>query len=275
MMHLTYDNTTSVALWMRVCKGRGFAVLRGMLLFAMLASLPLSAAHARDIAAEGRDVFDKYWETVVTVRAVVGMSIGGSERESEQEANATLLTNDGLAVLALSAIDPMQMGRRLRSDMNDLSSRVVSLRVILADGTEERAEVVLRDEDLDLVFIRLVDPPDTPLRHVVFDKVGSPEMLDEVVCILQYGRVARRAHAAFIERIEMIVERPRRFYAIGDHRARDMVCSPVFTLAGEFVGIGVMRLITGASDPGFDDMMVIIVPAAQIEELLEQIPPRD
>ena len=82
------------------------------------------------------------------------------------------------------------------------------------------------------------------------------------------------SHAAFIERIEMVVEKPRLFYAIGEHRSRQLVCSPVFTLTGEFTGIGVMRLAMGSKDD-MDDMMVIIVPAEQLQSLMEQVPPRE
>lgn len=227
-------------------------------------------AAAGDIAPAGRAVFERYRDTVVTVRVVVSTTFGGRESESEQEANATLLDADGLAVLALSAIDPMQMAASFRMSVDDMSSRVVSMRMILPDGSEKEADVVLRDKDLDIVFIRLTEKPETPLDYVSLDTVGRPEILDDVVCILQYGRVARRAHGAFIERIEMIVERPRLFYAMGAHRARDMVCSPVFTMAGEFVGVGAMRTMSGATEPSRDNIMAIIVPADQIRDLMAQ-----
>ncbi len=241
----------------------------------MLAAIVVICATALgDTTAQGRAVFERYKDTVVTMRVVVGTTFGGSESESEQEANATLLDADGLAVLALSAIDPMQMAASFRMSAEEMTTRVISLRMILPDGSEKPAEVVLRDKDLDLVFVRLTEKPDGPLPFVSLDAAGAPEMLDEVVCIMQYGRVARRAHAAFIERVEMIVERPRLFYALGDHRARQLVCSPVFTLDGGFVGVGVMRSITGG-EPSRDNIMVVIVPARQIQELTAQVPPTE
>ena len=145
-----------------------------------------------DIGDQGRAVFEKYKDTVVTVRVVVGMSYGGSERETEQEGNATLISEDGLAVMALSGIDPMQLAAGYGADMNEMTSRVVSLHIIFADGAEKEAEVVLRDKEQDIAFIRLKDKPEAPLPHVTFDAPGHPKVLDEVVCILQYGRIARR-----------------------------------------------------------------------------------
>lgn len=249
----------------------------GLLLWVALAlTLPALLAgtgYADDSGDRGREVFEKYKDTVVTVRVVVGMSYGGTERESEQEANATVISADGLAVMALSGIDPMQIAAGYRQEMEEMTSRVVSLHIILADGTEKEAEVVLRDKEQDIAFIRLKENPDAPLPYVTFDAPGHPKVLDEVVCILQYGRLARRSHAAFIDRIEMVVEKPRLFYAIGEYRSRQLVCSPTFTLAGEFVGIGVMRLANSSNDD-MNDMMVIIVPAKQLQALVEQVPPR-
>ncbi|HOQ90367.1 MAG TPA: hypothetical protein PLX03_09540, partial [Candidatus Hydrogenedentes bacterium] len=53
-----------------------------------------------------RAVVEQYRQTVVTLKIVVSVSFGGDEDENESEANATLISPDGLAVLALSAIDP-------------------------------------------------------------------------------------------------------------------------------------------------------------------------
>ena len=250
------------------------SLLLWAILATMLLSIMIGNGYADDSGDRGREVFEKYKDTVVTVRVVVGMSYGGSERENEQEANATLLTDDGLAVLALSAIDPMQLAEGYGAPVDDMTSRIVSLHIIFADGTEKPAEVVLRDKEQDLVFIRLTEKPDTTLPHVSLDTPGHPKVLDELLCIMQYGRVARRTHAAFIDRVEMVVEKPRLFYAMGDSRSRQLVCSPVFTLAGEFTGVGVMRWSSGSSDSDSGDMMVIIVPAEQLKTLMEQVPPR-
>ena len=240
--------------------------------FALIAMFWVMGAYADETAEMGRKVFDARKDTVVTMRIVIAMSFGSRETESEQEANATVISPDGLAVLALSAVDPLQMASDMDIADDEMTSRVSSLRMILPDGSEKPAEVVLRDKDLDLVFVRLTEKPAAPLAYVDVAQTGSPQLLDDVVCIMQYGRVARRSHSAFVERIEMVVEKPRLFYALGKHRDRHVVCSPVFTLANEFVGVGVMRLVSGASEPSPDNIMVIIVPGAQIKALMDQIP---
>ena len=240
--------------------------------FALAALLWGAGVSADETAELGRKVFDARKDTVVTMRIVIAMSLV-PVNESEQEANATVISPDGLAVLALSAVDPLQMASDMDIADDEMTSRVSSLRMILPDGSEKPAEVVLRDKDLDLVFVRLTEKPASPLAYVDVAQTGSPQLLDDVVCIMQYGRVARRSHSAFVERIEMVVDKPRLFYALGKHRDRHVVCSPVFTLANEFVGVGVMRMVSGATEPSPDNIMVIIVPGAQIKALMDQIPP--
>lgn len=251
-----------------------FSFKRFMGLTAVILLCAVTAATAQDTNEQGRMVFEKYKDTVATVRVVVGISYGGTEQESEQEANATFISEDGLAVLALSAIDPMQIAEGYGSETEEMTSRIISLHVFMPDGAEKPAEVVLRDKEQDIAFLRLTEKPDAPVPHVTFDTLGHPKVLDEVVCIMQHGRIARRSHAAFIDRIEMVVEKPRLFYAMGEYRSRQLVCSPVFTLAGEFTGIGVMRMSSGSNNE-MEDMMVIIVPAEQLQSLMEQVPPRN
>ena len=248
-------------------------VLAGLAGLVLVAGVFCQNLFADETAESGRKVFQARKDTVITMRIVIAMSFGSRETESEQEANATVISPEGLSVLALSAVDPLQMVQEERAIEDEITSRVVSIRMILPDGSETPAEVILRDKDLDLAFLRLTEKVDAPLAYVDLNQAGAPQLLDEVLCIMQLGRVARRSHAAFIERVEMIVERPRLFYALGNHRSRQVVCSPVFTLADEFVGVGVMRKMTGSTDLSPDNIMVIIVPASQIKELAEQITP--
>jgi hypothetical protein len=86
--------------------------------------------------------------------------------------------------------------------------------------------------------------------------------------------VAQRSHVAFIDRVEGLVEKPRKFFILGEHRARQVVCSPVFTMDGKFVGIGVMRAVKTDSSAMGDNVLVVVVPGEQIKELVAQVPAR-
>ncbi|MBP8131932.1 MAG: hypothetical protein KA184_20325 [Candidatus Hydrogenedentes bacterium] len=240
----------------------------------LLAALTLGPALSADETAEkGRAVFDQYKNTVITIRTVLSMSMGGNPQEHESEANGTVIDPAGLAVLSLSSVDPSGLMARLDREQQDVVTKVTSMKMILPDGSELDAEVVLRDGDLDLAFVRPVVKPAAPMPFVDLQKTGKPQLLDELVILAQLGQVARRAHSVLVERVETIVDKPRTFYILGEHRARAVVCSPAFTLDGAFVGIGVFRSIQSAETRSGDNVVIVIVSGDDIREASAQVPP--
>lgn len=60
---------------------------------------------------------------------------------------------------------------------------------------------------------------------------------------------------------------------IGEHRANAVLSTPVFTLDGQFIGIGAMRAIRSSSGGGMgDNVVVVIVPAKEIKDGISQVP---
>jgi S1-C subfamily serine protease len=231
-------------------------------------------ASADEAAQQGRAVFDAVKGSVITIEAVISVSYGQEEQEDKQEANATVISADGLAVLSLSAIDPASIIQSLGDSAKDVTTKLVSLKMVFAEGNEAPADVVLRDKDLDLAFVRPTAKAAQPLACVSLDSAASAALLDPVVVIGQLGAVAQRSHVAFIDRVEGLVEKPRKFFILGEHRARQVVCSPVFTMDGKFVGIGVMRAVKTDSSAMGDNVLVVVVPGEQIKELVAQVPAR-
>jgi len=230
-------------------------------------------ASADEAAQQGRAVFEAVKGSVITIEAVISVSYGQEEQEDKQEANATVISADGLAVLSLSAIDPASLIQSM-GDNKEVTTKLVSLKMVFAEGNEAPADVVLRDKDLDLAFVRPTAKPEKPFSCVSLDNVASASLLDPVVVIGQLGAVAQRTHVAFMDRVEGLVEKPRKFYILGEHRARQVVCSPVFTLDSKFVGIGVMRTVKTETNSMGDNVLVVVVPGDQIKELVGQVPPR-
>ncbi len=253
---------------------RSLFSLKTAVLVLLVASLSLPAAAAVDeVARKGQTILETHKDAVITVSMVISISFGGDEMEDEMEANATVIDPSGLSVLALSAVDPTALFEAMGGPSGEAISRVKDMKMILGDGSEIDAGVVLRDRDLDMAFIRPIDPPDEPMPYVDIEQSASPEMLEELVLIGQLGMVARRSHMVFVERVQAIVERPRTFYILAQHRSRDIMCSPAFDLEGNFVGIGVMRAVRGAARRGLGESnIVVLVTAEDIREAAEQAP---
>jgi hypothetical protein len=111
------------------------------------------------------------------------------------------------------------------------------------------------------------------MAHIDISNAGSPEILDQIIVLAQLGEVARRAHTVVVDRVETIVERPRKYYVLGEHRASTVMSAPVFTLDGAFVGMGGMRAIRSRGGGGMgDNYLVIVVAANDIQAMAQHAP---
>jgi hypothetical protein len=264
---------------------RGFAVI---LALTSLAGR-LSVAHADEAAVAGRALLDRHKNSVVTVRLVIKlkssfMGADSHENEHKGEVTGTVIDPNGLTVVSLAATDPasifsMMMESEGASDEFKMESEVADVKIILADNTELPAKVVLRDKDWDLAFVRPTKKLDAPLQALNLSKSAKPEVLDEVVALNRLGKVAGRAYAASLMRIEAVVSRPRIFYVPGQGASAALMGAPVFSFDGNIVGIMLLRTVPGEQGGmSFgacniqEGTMPIVVPAADILEAAQQAP---
>ncbi len=237
----------------------------------LLLALAAPPAGADPVAEKGRDISKKFQRAVVTVQdSVKATAAGGRSGEFNLEITGTVIDPSGLTVVALSSCDPYELRRRMTPDFN-VESEVANVR-ILVDDTDVPAEVVLRDRDLDLAFIRPKTKPATPMPAVDLTNAGSAQVLDEVITLNRLARVASRAYSASVERITAVVQKPRTFYIPDSTMTATASGSPAFTLEGKVIGVFVMRAISGVSDTRESPVTAIILPAEDILKQAKQAP---
>lgn len=262
-----------------------YRMLTAVLLVALLGSW---AVWADEDAVKARAILDKNKQAVATVKLVVKqkfsmLGMGSEENESKMDITGTVIGPDGLIVVALSSTDPMAIYQSMMSGMMDdegfqMNSELSDVKILAEDGSEIPAQVVLRDNDLDLAFVRPKDKPATPVAHVDLNDAAKPELLDKLVALNRLGKVANRAYSLSYEWVEAIVERPRTFYVPGSQITNSAQGSPVFSLDGKIVGVIVVRAIKDSDGGGglfgqSNSVMPIILPAADILEGALQAPP--
>ena len=164
---------------------RGTGV-RIAVLFAAGLAVAVSTAQAQDGRAAAREVAAKWQSAVVNVRVVLKMrmSMGGREMQASDDpvdTVGTVIDPSGLTVLSLGALNPGGMMTRLMGSAGggngepnvDITTEPTDVKIRLADGREVPARIVLRDEDLDLVFLRPTKPLDKPLVAVDLQRLGE------------------------------------------------------------------------------------------------------
>ncbi|HIJ65852.1 MAG TPA: hypothetical protein HPP77_07860 [Candidatus Hydrogenedentes bacterium] len=238
------------------------------LLFAVLAAAPSPADEA---AEAGRGILAQHKGAVMTVRFVMSIAAGGGNYEYSREVNGTVIDPTGLTVVSLSETDPTALNEDQARERG-VTVQVTDLRLLLEDGTEVESEVVLRDKDLDLAFVRPSEKYREPMVCVDLTQDAAVGLLDQVIALSRLGKVAGREYAVSIERVESIITKPRVFYVPGKDPTMTALGSPIFTLNGEFAGIVAMRAIKATGGDMGERSMAVIVTAQDIAESAEQVP---
>jgi hypothetical protein len=247
-------------------------------------------ATAQDDRAAAREVVKKWQAAIVNVRVVLKMrmSMGGREMQASDDpvdTVGTVIDPSGLTVLSLGALNPgALMSRIMGSGGNgnepsvEITSEPSDVKIRLPDGQELPARIVLRDEDLDLAFIRPTRVPDKPLVAVDLKRAATPGLLDQVLVLTRLGRVGGWASGASLHDVSAIIQKPRTFYVLGG--ALSGMGTPAFTTDGRVVGLLTLRQIDGgragmASMMGGAEslgMLGVILPAADVLEIAQQAP---
>jgi len=246
-------------------------------------------ANAQDGRAAARELVKKWQDAIVNVRVVVKMrmSMGGREMQSNDdtiEAVGTVIDPGGLTVVSLSSINPGPMMTKLISSSNsggggqgvDIASEPTDLKIRLADGRELQSTIALRDEDLNLAFIRPINPPAKPLVAVNLADAGQPAILDQVVVFGRLGRVGGWAPSAALRDIGGIVLKPRTFYVLAGESAG--IGTPAFLPNGKIVGILTVRQVANDRPSAFAAMsgaeglglLPVILPADDVLDIAKQ-----
>src|SRR5439155_18021693 len=180
-----------------------------------------------------------------------------------------------LTVLALSACDPSEMYKRMYPEYK-VEAEVTDVKLLLDDGVELSAEIVLRDKDLDLAFIRPKAKQSSAMAAVDLSKAAKADVLDQVITLNRLGRAAGRAYSASVERISAVVQKPRTFYIPDSTMTATGLGSPAFALDGNIVGVMVMRTLSngGGTMNNFrsDNATSIILPAEDVLKAAKQAP---
>lgn len=260
------------------------ATVMGWGLSGFLAVPPV--ASAQDVRAGARDLVKKWEAAVVNVRVVLKMrmSMGGREMNSSDESVdtvGTVIDPSGLTVLSLSALNPGAMMNRLMgaaAGQPQISTEPTDVKIRFPDAREVAARIVLRDEDLDLVFLRPTEKPEAPLVAVNLAESAAPAILDQVVVLSRLGRVGGWTAAASLHDIAAVIEKPRTFFVlVGTPTAMG---TPAFSATGRMVGLLTLRQVDAGRSGMFAMMggteglglLPVILPAADVMEIAKQAP---
>lgn len=244
---------------------------------------------ADDIRDAARTVADAARKSVITVRVVIKLKISaqGQSQDQEQklESVGTVIDPSGLTVVSASAVDSSSTIASLLKRFGqqvDISSEVKETTLLLDDGTEVESDIVLKDADIDIAFVR---PRDAKLKLDAVDlkaPKAASRPLDQVFAIGRLGKVANRATTLTLGEIRAYVKGPQPFYVADDTisaNAGSLAYAADGSVLGLFVSkhaveadesagmLGMLSMMGRRADPS---TLAIIRPTQAIIDLVPQ-----
>ena len=222
--------------------------------------------------SKARAIFAQAERTVITVRAVIKVTANGRDNENKVDIVGTVIDPSGLTVVPASALDPASAMRAVLRNRSGpefkVESSVSETTLVLADGSELEADVLLKDEELDLAFLR-PRQLDKPLAAAALAPPRSqPQLLDEVVVVGRYGRSVNRTPWLEVARVRALVKGPRPYLICSD-ASSEALGSIAYSTDGATLGLFVTH-IGKDTDRAGRPVTVVLRAVEDVIEVAEQ-----
>jgi len=220
--------------------------LSGFVTICACALVPAAHFDNRARAAEAdefRKLISERSSALVTVKSVLkvkmtGFMSGGGDQESENEVTGVMVGPRGLILCSNTQLLGFSGTlNRMMGGMGGMSATPTDLKVLVGDDTEGvEAELLARDSELDLAWVRIKDPGDKTFEYIDFSKGAKPEIGQRVVALRRLGKFFARVSVALEDRIGGMTAKPRELY-VPTGSGMGALGMPVFLPDGQPVGV--------------------------------------
>ena len=216
-----------------------------------------AAAVEKEQAAAIRELFKKNQDAVIGLSAIVKREGSGpaarmfGDKERKVQFNGVIIDPSGLTVSSLTSLSGSLGGiiMMMGGERQDMKSDYSDVKMRLADGTEIPARVVMKDQDLDLVFI-MPDPAEgkklPAFPFIKLEKSPKVEIMDSLCAINRMGENLDFQAMVGTGYVSGLVTKPRTFICF-EGEGMHGVGMAVFNMEGKTVGISVYRKGGGAT----------------------------
>lgn len=258
---------------------------RSVMLVGLVAALFATAGAVRADEGAYRRLLKEKSPAVVTVKFVLKVSMGGmmggmGDQESENEISGVLIDPKGLVLCSNTQLGGFtaMVSRMMGRFGGEMSATPTDLKVLVGDDTEgKEAELVARDTELDLAWVRIKEPGDSPLAHISLSGGAKGEIGQRLFALKRMGKYFGRSTVVVSGAIGGTTSKPRELYVPAD-MLTGALGLPVFNAEGTIVGVVVMQQ-PDAEDSDANPMAMLgnmmnmqemmaglILPAAEVEK---------
>ncbi len=213
--------------------------------------------HPKELKESARRILEREQQSVVWVSAAVKLRsrADGSavpDIEGRVETRGTVVDASGLTAVSNTLLDAERalagQPLKLPAGMTRVETKAEFsfLEIVLGDGVAVPADIVYRDQELDLAFLR----PDAKIaaqrgaafRAVNVQQAASLDVMDDVISVSRQDAGMDRTASVAIGNISSVVRGSRTFY----QTSVGVPGVPVFGSDGTLLGVSVYRMVDGA-----------------------------
>jgi len=200
---------------------------------------------------------ERHSPAIVTIKCLLKVKMGAyGEQEAEQEISGAMIEPSGLVLCsntALSGYTPI-MKRMMGSMAGELIATPTEIKVLIGEDSEGTpAELVARDTELDLAWVRIKDPGERTFAHLDLKSAAEASLGQRLLALRRLGKYYDRAVLVRDGRVVGVTSKPRRLFVPSDEL--DALGLPVFNERGDVVGVTVMQLPEADGADGLAAMM--------------------
>ncbi len=209
---------------------------------AALALIASAAGIAPPVRADDQPPYEKLVAAkapaFVAVKFVLKTQSRFGSRESESEASGIMIDPQGLVLCSNSSIGGLRFG----------SATPTNIKVLIGKDTEGlEASFLARDSELDLAWIRIKEPGETPFAFLNLSESATPQVGRRLLAIRRMSKYFDRAVLVSEGLLSGTTQKPRDLL-IPSGSLDLQPGLPVFTAEGSVVGVVVIQM------PGEDEM---------------------
>ncbi len=213
--------------------------------FGRLATLCVLTAAATNAASADdsyQKLLDDNAERLVTVKYILKMGAGGSgDDESENELTGVMIDPKGIILCSNTQLGGYR-GMMMRMSGGDSAVTPTDIKVLIGDDVEGiDGELIARDTELDLAWIRIKEPGDRQFSAVDLAAGIEAKVGDRLLALRRMGKFFGRALVVNEGYVGGATRKPRELL-IPSGDIGTALGLPVFSTDGRVIGVSVVQM---------------------------------
>lgn len=248
---------------------------RASIAFMAAVTLLATAAAATADDAVYQKLVDENTDRIVTVKYILKMGAGGmSDDESEAELTGVMIDAKGVVLCSNTQLGGYR-GMMMRMSGGDTAVTPTEIKVLIGDDLDGLdGELVARDTELDLAWIRIKEPGEREFKAVDLSAGAEAKVGDRLLAVRRMGKFFGRALVVNEGRVGGATRKPRDLLIpAGD--IGTALGLPVFAEDGRIVGLSIVQMPSPediAADPsgGAGSVGALILSAADVAKATQR-----